>query len=80
MDKEKILQELQPIFHDVFDDESIVVTNSTNAKQIEDWDSLAQIRLVVAIEKHFSIKFNFGELQDLNDVGDMIDVIQKKLQ
>ena len=79
MDKEKILQELQPIFHDVFDDDEIVVTNSTNAAQIEDWDSLAQIRLVVAIEKHFSIKFNFGELQDLNDVGDMIDVIQKKL-
>ena len=80
MEKEKILQELQPIFHDVFDDESIVVTNSTNAKQIEDWDSLAQIRLVIAIEKNFSIKFNFGELQTLKDVGEMIDVIQKKLQ
>lgn len=80
MDKEKILQELQPIFHDVFDDESIVVTESTNAAQIEDWDSLAQIRLVVAIEKHFSIKFNFGELQTLKDVGEMIDVIQKKLR
>lgn len=80
MEKEKILQELQPIFHDVFDDETLVITNSTNAKQIEDWDSLAQIRLVVAIEKLFSIKFDFGELQNLKDVGEMIDVIQKKLQ
>lgn len=80
MDKEKILQELQPIFHDVFDDETLVITNATNAKQIEDWDSLAQIRLVVAIEKLFSIKFDFGELQNLKDVGEMVDVIQKKLQ
>ena len=79
MDREKIFKELQPIFQDMFDDDELVVTDETNAAQIEDWDSLAQIRLVVAIEKHFSIKFNFGELQDLNDVGDMIDVIQKKL-
>lgn len=79
MEKEKILQELQPIFQDVFDDETLVVNNATNAAQVEDWDSLAQIRLVVAIEKHFSIKFNFGELQNLKDVGEMIDLIQKKL-
>ena len=79
MDREKIFKELQPIFQDMFDDDELVVTDETNAAQIEDWDSLAQIRLIVAIEKHFSIKFVFEELQDLNNVGEMVDLIQKKL-
>ena len=80
MTKEEILNNLQPIFHDIFDDEDIVVTNETNAEHIEDWDSLAQIRLVVAIEKHFGIKFAFGELTHLQNVGEMIGCIQNKLK
>lgn len=75
-----ILNELQPIFHDVFDDNSIVVTNETNAEMIEDWDSLSHIRLVVAIEKYFGIKFAFGELQDLKNVGEMAELIKSKLE
>lgn len=79
MTEEKILEELQPIFQDIFDDDEIVVTAETSAKDIEDWDSLAQIRLVVAMEKHFSIKFAFGELQELKNVGEMVSLIQKKI-
>ena len=79
MDKEKILQELQPIFQDIFDDEELVITNETNAAQIEDWDSLAQVRLVAAIENEFSVKFTFNQLQKLKNVGDMVDLIYKKL-
>ena len=75
-----ILKELQPIFQDVFDDEDLVVTNESNAERIDDWDSLSHIRLVVAIEKQFGIKFAFGELQELKNVGEMIEVIEKKLQ
>lgn len=75
-----ILKELQPIFQDVFDDENLVVTNESNAESIDDWDSLSHIRLVVAIEKQFGIKFAFGELQELKNVGEMIEVIEKKLQ
>ena len=74
-----ILDELQPIFHDVFDDDSIVVTEETNASIIEEWDSLSHIRLVAAIEKHFAVKFALGELQGLKNVGDMIELIQEKL-
>ncbi len=73
-----ILKELQPIFQDVFDDETLVITDETTAADIEDWDSLAQIRLVVAIEKQFGIKFAFGELQNTSNVGEMIKLIQKK--
>ena len=79
MDKEKILRELQPIFQDIFDDEELTVTDETNAAQIEDWDSLAQVRLVAAIEKNFAVKFTFAELQNLKNVGDMVNLIQKKL-
>ena len=56
-----ILGELQPIFHEVFDDDSIVVTNETNADMIEDWDSLSHIRLVAAVSKYFGVKFALGE-------------------
>ena len=73
-----ILEELTPIFQDVFDDESIVVTEETNAEQIEDWDSLSHIRLVVAIEKHFGIKFRLEELQHLQNVGEMILLIKQQ--
>ena len=59
MSKEEILNDLQPIFQDVFDDEDLVITNESNSEQIEDWDSLSHIRLVVAIEKQFDIKFAF---------------------
>ena len=74
-----ILNELQPIFQDVFDDEDLVVTNESNAENIDDWDSLSHIRLVVAIEKQFGIKFAFGELSVLKNVGEMITIISQKI-
>lgn len=77
MDTNKILEELTPIFHDVFDDEGIVLTPQTNANDIEDWDSVAQIRLVVAIEKKFGIKFKTDDLENLNNVGEMAELIAK---
>ncbi len=79
MTEEKILQELQPIFHDIFDDEELVIVSETNSNDIEDWDSLAQIRLIAAIKKRFSIRFIFEELQELKNVGDMVACISKKL-
>lgn len=75
-----ILDELQPIFRDVFDDESLVLTNETNAETIEDWDSLSHIRLIVAIEKHFNIKFTLNELRGLSNVGETAVLISEKLE
>lgn len=79
MTNEQIMSEMQAIFRDIFDDDEIELKRETNANSIEDWDSLSHIRLIAAIEKHFNIKFNFRELQDLDNVGDMIDLIAKKL-
>lgn len=78
MVKEQILEDVQEIFRDVFDDEDLVIKDETNADDIEDWDSLAQVRLTVLVEKKFAIKFNFGELQELKNVGEMIELIEKK--
>jgi acyl carrier protein len=74
-----MMEDLQEIFRDIFDDEELVITDKTNAEDIEDWDSLAQVRLTVAIEKKFDIKFAFGELSALHNVGEMLMLIEKKM-
>jgi acyl carrier protein len=71
---------VQKIFRDVFDDNQLVIKRETSAKDIESWDSLSHINIVMAVEKEFGIKFALGELQDLRNVGDMFDVIEKKTQ
>ena len=78
MTTEEVLEKLQPIFEDVFDEEGMNLTRETSAKDIEDWDSLSQIRLTAAIEKSFGIKFALGELGSLRNVGEMADVICEK--
>jgi len=74
-----LLPEIQDIFRDIFDDDSLVITRESNASTVEDWDSLAHVNLVTAIEKKYKIKFGLGELQQLKNVGEMIDLIQRKL-
>lgn len=75
-----IKNDLQDIFRDIFDDETIAITDALNADDIEDWDSLSQIRLVVAIEKQFRIKFSSAEMQSLENVGEMIELIESKIE
>ena len=74
-----IIEELQPVFREVFDDDTIVLTSETNAEMIEDWDSLSHIRLVIAIEKKFGIKFSYDELQNMKNVGEAAEIINRKL-
>lgn len=78
MEKEDLFENIQEIFRDIFDDEFLTIESSTNSDDIEDWDSLNHINLVVAIENEFSIKFGFDELSDLKDVGAMVDLIMIK--
>ena len=61
----------------VFDDDEIVLTDETTADDIEDWDSLEQINLLVAIEKQFNIKFQLADVADLENVGAMADLVEK---
>jgi acyl carrier protein len=79
MEAQEILSKLQPIFHDIFDDGSIAVVRESSAETIEGWDSLAHINLVTSVEQAFGIRFALGELQSLRNVGDMVDLMQVKL-
>jgi acyl carrier protein len=74
-----LLPEIQEIFRDIFDDENLVITPGSNASTVEDWDSLGHVNLVTAIEKKYKIKFGLAELQELKNVGDMIELIKNKL-
>lgn len=78
MEHNEILTEVQDIFRDILDNEDIELTDSTTADDIEEWDSLTHIQLIVAIEKHFKIKFTSKEILSWNNVGEMIDCIIAK--
>ncbi len=76
---DNMLEEVQEIFRDIIGDDELVITRESNASTVEDWDSLTHTNLVTAIEKRYKIRFGLGELQELKNVGDMLDLIHKKL-
>ena len=78
MERFEITQKINTIFVDVLDNEDIVITENTIANDVEEWDSLTHIQLVVAIEKYFKIRFTSKEIQSWNDVSEMITCIQDK--
>ena len=79
MNEEAVWSRLSGIFHDVFDDEDIVIGPETVAEDILEWDSLSNIQLLVAIEKAFDgVKFNTGEVANLKNVSEMVDVILQR--
>ena len=78
MEKTQILAEVQEIFQDVLDNEDIELAAETVADDIDEWDSLTHIQLIVAIEKHFKIKFTSKEILSWKNVGEMIDCIATK--
>lgn len=79
MEINQIIKEVNDIFIDVLDDQDIVLSPETKADDIEEWDSLNHIQLIVAIEKHFKQRFTSSEIQNWKNVGEMCDAIQIKL-
>ena len=75
MNAENIWPKLTDIFRDMFEDSKLTIGPETMAKDIEDWDSLAHIQLLVAIEKAFEIRFNTGEVAGIANVGEMVELI-----
>jgi acyl carrier protein len=80
MDRAEILTTVTGIFRDVLDNGNIVLGNETTANDIAEWDSLNHIQLVVAVEKHFKIRFGSAEIQRWKNVGEMIDSISTKIK
>ena len=77
MTEQEILEAVQEIFRDNFDDDTLVITRDTCSDDIEDWDSLDQINLLTAIEKKFNIKFKLADVRNLKDVGDLLDLVKR---
>ncbi|MEH6450102.1 MAG: acyl carrier protein [Oleispira sp.] len=80
MNKNEILSVTQEIFRDIFDEDDMLIQDSTNSDDIEEWDSLNHINLVTSIEKEFNIRFALGELVSLKNVGEMLNLIIEKLK
>lgn len=78
MERNQVLAELQEIFRDTLDNEDITLADATTANDIEEWDSLTHIQLIVAIEKHFRIKFTSKEILSWQNVGEMVECIVGK--
>lgn len=78
MGKNEVLKQVEEIFKDILDNEEIVLSATTTADDIEEWDSLTHIQLIVAIEKHFEIKFTSKEILSWKNVGEMIECITTK--
>ncbi len=79
MQSEEIYAELTPIFHDLFDDETLVLTPGLSAGDVPEWDSFNHINLIVAVESTFQIKFQTAELESLQSVAQLVALISKKL-
>ena len=75
-----ILKQLEQIFREVFDDESITLNDNTCSSDIDEWDSLAHIQLITSIEDCFHIKFTLKEAVSAENVGEFIQIIQRKLE
>ena len=75
MTRDEVFERLTEVFRDVFDDEEIVLSDTTTSADIEDWDSFEHINLILAVENEFGIKIGMGKAVELKNVGELADTI-----
>ncbi|MCQ2530197.1 MAG: acyl carrier protein [Lachnospiraceae bacterium] len=75
---EQINNRLNEVFQEVFDDEDLFIDDDTNADSIDDWDSMEHINLVVAVEEEFGLTFSMDEIAEMQNVGDMVEIIKER--
>jgi len=80
METNEIIKQVNDIFIDVLDNDDIKLKPETSAKDIEEWDSLNHIQLIVAIEKKFKLRFTTSEINSWKNVGEMSENIKKRLE
>lgn len=78
--REDVYARLNNVFREVFDDESIVVSDETTSADIEDWDSFEHINLIVAVENEFAMKIPMGKVLTMKNVGEMVDIILESVK
>lgn len=74
------LTQLQDVFRTVFDDDALVISRDTTAQDVEAWDSVQNVTLMLDVETEFKVRFSTSEMAYLKNVGDLVDLIEKKLQ
>jgi acyl carrier protein len=80
MTREEILEQISYVFADTLDEKNITLAEKSTADDVEGWDSLTHVQLVVAVEKQFKVRFSSKEIQSWKNVGEMIDSISSKQQ
>lgn len=79
MSREEILERVNKVFKEVFDDEEVSVQFESTAADVEGWDSLRHITLIEAVEDEFDMRFQMNEVTGMKDVGEMVDIIAKRI-
>jgi acyl carrier protein len=79
VDNVELYQKLTQTFRDVFDDEELILTPQLSADDVEDWDSLKHVRLVLSVEREFNVRFSSAEVTRLKNVGDLASLISSKV-
>ncbi len=78
MTRTEIFEKLTEVFADVFDDDSITLTDATTADDIEEWDSLTHITLIAEVEDAFDMKFSMKDVLGMKNVGEMVDILERE--
>lgn len=79
MTRPEIFEKLTEIFRDVFDDDTLTISDATTAADVEDWDSLTHITLLATVEDEFDVKFSMKAVQGLKNVGELADLVAEAL-
>jgi len=79
MTETEILKKLDVIFREVFDDDELTLSMSTSAKDIDEWDSLNQIKIILACEREFTIRIRPRQVNELKDIGEMVAFIADRI-
>ena len=80
MEKKEIVEKLAEVFREVFGDNNIVIADEMTANDVENWDSLTHMLMITKVEEEFGVKFKLKELNRLKKVGDLISIVESKLQ
>jgi acyl carrier protein len=79
MSREGLVGEVQEVFRDVFDEPNLEINRDSNADTVPEWDSMAHLNLLTAIQQKFKVKFTLADMQHLRNVGDLLDLLERKL-
>ncbi|HSC18307.1 MAG TPA: acyl carrier protein [Rhizomicrobium sp.] len=79
MTRQEILATIRDILADILDNESLQLTESSTAEQVQDWDSINQVKLLIGLENELNFRFSASEVEGLKNVGALIDLVQRKL-